>query len=192
MKKTIFVLLAALCLLAAVTSALALEEVRPEQPDLPLKTGDSSFDVYNIKRALYGMGFEDVNDHRDHPRYAPEFTYEFDKYMIDAVLEVQKAQGLETTGEVDERTMEAILPGYLDAIRSGALMLGTMCAQVRTMQENLQALGYYNGDITGNFGEITEGAVKAFQKANGLTVNGFAGEETLAAIESAMKMLGGE
>ncbi|MBQ7887063.1 MAG: peptidoglycan-binding protein [Clostridia bacterium] len=192
MKKVVSVFLAALCLLTAMTSALALMEVRRELPELPLKKGDSIFDVYNLKRALYAMGFKDVNDHRDHPRYAPEFTYEFDKHMVDAVLEVQKAQGLETTGEVDEKTMEAILPGYLDAIQNGALMLGTMSEEVRTMQENLKALGYYNGDITGNFGEITEGGVMAFQKANGLTVNGFAGDETLAVIESKMQTLGGE
>ena len=39
--------------------------------------------------------------------------------------------------------------------------------------------GNYEGDITGNFGTLTKQAVKKFQEANNLTVDGVAGTATL-------------
>ncbi len=50
---------------------------------------------------------------------------------------------------------------------------------VRTVQRKLKELGYYTGSIDGDFGEATEKAVKAFQKANGLSPDGKVGEKTL-------------
>ncbi len=50
--------------------------------------------------------------------------------------------------------------------------------EVRTLQKRLKALGYYTGSVDGDFGAGTEAAVKAFQKANGLTADGKVGEKT--------------
>ena len=55
-------------------------------------------------------------------------------------------------------------------------MSGTL---VRQMQQRLKELGYYTGTVDGDFGTGTENAVKEFQKANGLTVDGKAGKNTL-------------
>ena len=52
--------------------------------------------------------------------------------------------------------------------------------EVRQLQSRLKELGYYKGSADGDFGPATEEAVKAFQKANGLTADGKAGEKTLA------------
>lgn len=51
---------------------------------------------------------------------------------------------------------------------------------VRAVQKRLKELGYYKGSADGDFGPATEDAVKAFQKANGLTADGKVGEKTLA------------
>ena len=51
---------------------------------------------------------------------------------------------------------------------------------VRVVQRRLKELGYYKGSADGDFGPATEAAVKAFQKANGLTPDGKVGEKTLA------------
>ena len=51
---------------------------------------------------------------------------------------------------------------------------------VRTVQKRLKELGYYNGSADGDFGPATEAAVKAFQRANGLTADGKVGKQTLA------------
>ena len=51
---------------------------------------------------------------------------------------------------------------------------------VRAVQKRLKELGYYKGSADGDFGPATEEAVKAFQRANGLTVDGKVGQKTLA------------
>ena len=55
---------------------------------------------------------------------------------------------------------------------------------VRALQKRLKELGYYSGSVDGDFGEGTEKAVKEFQKANGLSADGKAGEKTLAKLNS--------
>ena len=50
---------------------------------------------------------------------------------------------------------------------------------VRSMQQQLKNQGYYTGDVDGYYGEGTENAVKAFQRAKGLIVDGKAGRATL-------------
>ena len=59
------------------------------------------------------------------------------------------------------------------------MRLGFQGEAVRTVQKKLKELGYYNGSIDGDFGEATDKALKAFQKANGLEADGKVGEQTL-------------
>lgn len=54
--------------------------------------------------------------------------------------------------------------------------------KVQRLQRILKLLGYYDGKIDGSYGPKTTGAVKAFQKANGLEVDGVAGPKTLEAL----------
>lgn len=53
---------------------------------------------------------------------------------------------------------------------------GSSGAEVKKIQQRLDDLGYYNGAVDGYFGDATEEAYKAFQKAAGLTVDGIAGD----------------
>ncbi len=62
----------------------------------------------------------------------------------------------------------------------GKLALGAAGPEVKELQLRLKAQGYYNGNVGGNFGPGTEAAVKAFQRANGLKVDGWAGPQTMA------------
>jgi hypothetical protein len=54
---------------------------------------------------------------------------------------------------------------------------------VRYVQEILQILGYYRGDIDGYYGPLTEQAVRQFQEANGLAVDGIVGPNTYEALQ---------
>lgn len=63
-------------------------------------------------------------------------------------------------------------------------MNGSSNDEVLKLQKMLTTLGYYSGNQTGNFGDKTEQAVIAFQKAMGLTADGIAGKKTLAAINA--------
>lgn len=63
-------------------------------------------------------------------------------------------------------------------------MLNSKNDEVKKLQKLLKQLGFYTGNVTGNFGEKTQDAVKAFQKSKGLTADGIAGKRTLAAINA--------
>jgi putative chitinase len=58
---------------------------------------------------------------------------------------------------------------------------------VEDLQRALAAGGFYMQAIDGQFGAATEGALKLFQRARGLTVDGVAGRETFAALEPYME-----
>lgn len=64
------------------------------------------------------------------------------------------------------------------------LRVGSDGQAVRNLQQKLKDLGYYSGSVDGDFGSGTEDAVKAFQKANGLSADGVAGSRTLSQINS--------
>ena len=70
------------------------------------------------------------------------------------------------------------------------MKLGSTGAAVSALQQNLTTLGYYYGDVTGHYGNLTQQAVKKFQKAKGLTQDGVASTATLNAITSALKNAG--
>ena len=61
---------------------------------------------------------------------------------------------------------------------------GSTGEKVESLQTRLTELGYYQGEIDGQFGAGTREAVIAFQKRNGLDADGLAGEETLRKLNS--------
>ncbi len=65
-----------------------------------------------------------------------------------------------------------------------ALHNGSRGTRVLELQQRLQELGYYSGEVDGQFGPGTRDAVVAFQQRNGLEADGLAGEETLAVLNS--------
>jgi|GEM_PF-1250221 len=67
----------------------------------------------------------------------------------------------------------------------GVLMLGDSGDRVAELQRRLADLGYYNGPISGYFGELTEAAVFDFQESQGLAVDGIVGIGTLNALRGA-------
>ena len=59
---------------------------------------------------------------------------------------------------------------------------GSSGATVTQIQTRLKSWGYYSGSVDGIYGSATERAVKYFQRTNGLTADGQAGDKTLAAL----------
>jgi hypothetical protein len=58
------------------------------------------------------------------------------------------------------------------------LRLGSMGAEVNTLQQRLTHLGFYSGAVDGVFGGGTESAVRRFQRASAINEDGLVGDET--------------
>lgn len=59
---------------------------------------------------------------------------------------------------------------------------GSKGGSVYVLQAFLKSKGYYTGKVDGAAGSLTEKAIKAFQKANGLSQDGIAGTNTWKAV----------
>lgn len=68
------------------------------------------------------------------------------------------------------------------AVEAASYKKGSSGAVVTQIQTKLKSWGYYTGSVDGVYGSGTERAVRAFQQKNGLTVDGKAGDQTLAAM----------
>ena len=90
-----------------------------------------------------------------------------------------------TASPVPEQTEEtaAAAPAAAQTVFE-TLRKGDAGDAVRLMQEALVNLGYLSGKSDGVYGDATVQAVRAFQKANGLKVDGTAGNETLRKLYS--------
>src|SRR5262249_37717308 len=62
---------------------------------------------------------------------------------------------------------------------------GVTPQQIATAQKALADVGCYTGPIDGLYGPVTDAAIRNFQQAMGLTVDGVVGPQTLAALEQA-------
>lgn len=62
---------------------------------------------------------------------------------------------------------------------------GSIGPEVIQLQERLSALGYYQGDLDGQYGPATQEAISRFQAQNGLEPDGMAGALTLSRLYDA-------
>ena len=118
----------------------------------------------------------------------------FDSDTMIAVAEFQVANNLTVNGEVNEATYNKLYSSSAipkeeekedePVIPNETLELGETGDAVKSLQQRLKELGYYTGIADGNFGSGTYEAVKAFQKRNGLNVDGKAGKYTLTLLYS--------
>lgn len=102
-----------------------------------------------------------------------------------AVMAFQSRSSLYNDGIAGPSTLDKL---YSTAARKASTAVGVIGVSlkngddndaVRLLQAKLKAYGFYSGTVDGDFGDGTEDAVKAFQRANGLTADGKAGSATL-------------
>jgi peptidoglycan hydrolase-like protein with peptidoglycan-binding domain len=68
--------------------------------------------------------------------------------------------------------------------QSSALQLNDSGEAVSELQQQLLDLGYYNGEITGFYGAMTQEAVARFQQSLGLDADGIVGAATQSALDN--------
>lgn len=171
MKKAWVVIAITALLLIAAPGALAKS----------YSNGDTADEVSTIQRALTELNL-----------YYTDITGHFGNKTEKAVKLFQKKYGLRQTGVVDDTTRERL---YLAANISSStvssssgtsyststvLRNGQSGQAVRQLQTDLQTLGFYSGTVTGHYGNITQEAVRKFQRKNGLSADGIAGKNTLS------------
>ena len=88
-----------------------------------------------------------------------------------ALIEYQKANNLAADGIAGDKTLSSL--GIAKASTS------SQSDQVKAIHTKLKEKGYYNDNVDGILGSKTKSAIKAFQKDNGLVVDGIAGPKTL-------------
>ncbi|MBQ3404643.1 MAG: spore cortex-lytic enzyme [Oscillospiraceae bacterium] len=71
---------------------------------------------------------------------------------------------------------------FAQAVDAAAYKKGSSGNTVAQIQQKLSDLGYYKGSIDGIYGSMTEKAVRNYQSAKGLTVDGIAGNNTLKSL----------
>ena len=132
-------------------------------------------DIRSIQRQLQNKGFNPgAVDGIAGPK-----TY-------NAVIAFQKANGLAADGMVGPASLAKLSSsGYSDSTQP-VLQKGSKGSAVVTLQQKLIAKGYSCGSAgaDGDFGSGTYNAVIAFQRANGLAVDGIVGPATWAALNS--------
>ncbi|HEY0883287.1 MAG TPA: peptidoglycan-binding protein [Archangium sp.] len=131
--------------------------------------------VQELQRLLAAAGF-----------YGKKIDGQFGPVTTAAVKAFQKKFGLTVDGYAGPKTLAALrkatAPNTTPASAGGKLVRGATGPAVEQLQTLLRKAGHYHGNIGGTFGPQTEAAVKAFQARHGLTVDGWAGPQTMAAL----------
>lgn len=158
-----------------------------------LKYGDSGSRVTELQTALVKLGY---NTNGVDGRFGAGTQR--------AVISFQKDNGLEADGLAGTKTLE-LLYKKADGTSSssGSSGSGTSSGLTRTLrrgytgddvitvQQRLKELGYYTGSIDGVYGSGSIAAATAFQKNNGLKVDGLTGQSTYAALFSSSAVAAG-
>lgn len=98
------------------------------------------------------------------------------------VVEIGNAGSRRTAAALPAEEFEA---RYEEEITRPTLRRGSSGSAVATLQKALRALGSSPGPIDGIFGPMTESAVRAFQSAKRLLVDGVVGAQTWSALSGA-------
>lgn len=138
------------------------------RPEVIARLGDRGLIVIEIQGLLAQAGFSPGS-----------IDGIFGSLTESAVRSFQSSEGLSVDGLVDEDTFDA-----LDQSTSPTAIVrfGDRGLVVIEVQSLLTDAGFSLGRVDGVFGSLTESAVRAFQSAEGLSVDGVVGPQTFAAL----------
>ena len=148
-----------------------------------LRVGSTGSDVSDLQARLTELGY-----------YTGTIDGKYSTGTQSAVMEFQSRNGLTADGIAGRATQDKLYsasaqPKTVSAstTESGYTLLkeGASGLEVRKLQGRLAELGYYAGGVDGLYGSTTTSAVKAFQRANGLSGDGQAGTQTQTKLYSA-------
>ena len=107
--------------------------------------------------------------------------------MIPTIRETRREMSLTPTPVPDyPRSVMAVTRDPSAPTQAPVLRTGSKGDDVTNLQSRLKTLGYYTGEIDGQFGAGTREAVMNFQRQNDLQADGLVGSDTREALYSAM------
>ncbi len=200
--KYLLPLVLTVSVLSSVTSALALER------------GDQGPSVRNLQRKLQSAGYYQAPVTQVFDFNTEDAVRRFQKSVglpVDGVADTTTLQKLEgkrkssgnaqVTKPWNTNTTRVQTVSYTNASQAekystvnfssskrrdpNLLQKGDEGESVRVLQERLRVAGFYYGQSTGIYGPITEEAVKRFQEAYNLQVDGVVGPMTLSKLPAA-------
>jgi peptidoglycan hydrolase-like protein with peptidoglycan-binding domain len=156
-----------------------------------VQPGDRGSEVVAIQQRLQDLGY-----------FRARVTGNFGPITKEAVIRFQQKQGLAPDGIAGAQTLASLqctpkatasLPPSSTQRQQPAravgsrpvtnvLRRGDRGTQVSAVQESLAVAGVFKGPINGIFGPLTEAAVKQFQQARRLPVDGVIGSQTRTAL----------
>lgn len=157
------------------------------------RRGNKGAEIEKLQRRLKKLG-----------HYGGGLDGDFGPGMERALRAFQRAEGLSVDGVAGAATLSRLEGSSIPAMHpagppdggsvpeptptptpTATLRRGSAGEEAKRLQEMLKSLGHYSGGIDGDFGPGTERALKAFQRAEGLSVDGVAGPATLARLDEA-------
>lgn len=158
---------------AAVGARQYLVEFSGKYGATVLTEGASGAEVVKLQQALKESGY-----------FSGECDGNYGAATAVAVYRFQTANGLERTGAAGSPVFLRLYEGspitWEEFLSRGCAGLGDSSAQVRQIQLRLKYLGYFNGESSGNYGELTGDAVRRFQEKNDLDPTGEVDVKTYA------------
>lgn len=135
-----------------------------------LQSGSHGAAVTQLQKRLEALGYLDA---------LPNGKY--GSYTALAVKHFQSAAGLKASGAADAQTQQKLYASSapISPMLSLTLKSGSSGSYVKRIQLRLKSKKYYSGKITGNYTDAVADAVRAFQRAIGITADGIAGPSTL-------------
>lgn len=136
--------------------------------------GQSGAAVHALQKRLLALGY-----------YDGACTGSFGDETQQAVSQFQRFNELEETGSVDATTCEKLYSDSAIALRApGTMHSGDTGADVKTLNAELNGLGYPADAESEKYDAATETSVRLFQMANGLPTTGEADPETVSRLQS--------
>lgn len=147
-----------------------------------ISLGAAGSEVKELQQSLQQLGYLNLNP-----------TGYYGATTRDAVVRFQRENGIRPNGVADPQTLAAITnalgnqnphPIQTSDCSTGNsdICLGERSQRVATLQQRLQGLGFFKGNLNGYYGPVTRDAVAQFQQSNGIYPTGFVNYQTWQAL----------
>ena len=132
--------------------------------------GTSGEEILKLQKRLFKLGY-----------LTTEPDGNFGKDTENAIKRFQAKSGFIDDGYAGPETRKLL---FSDEAEKNALGMGDSGSDVLNVQQRLRELKYLRDKADGYYGSNTQGAVRAFQKRNGLSADGKVGAQTLSVLLS--------